>query len=66
MIKTGHSSRGKIMNLPAPKILPFMVPLDEETIDKLASLVGQICGRRTDAGSEDESSESEYESAESA
>ena len=54
------------MNFPAPKIPPFMVPLDEETIDKLASLVGQICGRRTDAGSEDESSESEYESAESA
>ena len=26
MIKTGHSSRGKIMNLPAPKIPPFMVP----------------------------------------
>jgi hypothetical protein len=43
-----------------------MVPLEEETIDILANLVGRICGRITDAGSEDESSESEYESAESA
>ena len=66
MIKTGHSSRGKIMNFLAPKIPPFMVPLEEETIDILANLVGRICGRITDAGSEDESSESEYESAESA
>jgi len=54
------------MNLPAPKIPPFMVPLDEETIDMCATVVGQICGRIIDAGSEDESSESEYESAESA
>ena len=54
------------MNFLAPKIPPFMVPLEEETIDILANLVGRICGRITDAGSEDESSESEYESAESA
>ena len=66
LIKTGHSSRGKVMDLPAPKIPPFMVPLDEETIDMCATVVGQICGRIIDAGSEDESSESEYESAESA
>jgi len=66
MIKAGHSSRGKIMNLPAPKIPPFMFQLTEEKIVAFSRLVGQICGRRTDAGTDYESSASEYESAESA
>ena len=62
LIKTGNSSRGKVMNLPAPKVPPFLFTIDQESINNMVSLVQEI----RDAESEDESSESEYESAESA